>query len=328
MNALPAISVIVPSFNQGHFLEETLRSLIAQQYEGLELIVIDGGSKDRSVEVIRAYSNHIQYWVSEPDRGQSEAINKGLARASGEIVTWLNSDDLYKPGALHRVAAAFRDDPALGIFHGRAVLFGEGRASQEIGLTNNIARHDYFPYMRFPQPASFIRRRELLPVLPVSENLHYAMDFELVVRMLLRGANILRTNEVLARYRLHESSKSNDGLSFRKEWSLVVDRFFRSVEGGAIYSGYLRDLSLVDVNDHVTYQSVQQFTQDELRSVFLQHLDICYHSYYQALDRNSCRTVSRFVKNFDPQLYRANNYARYNFRLKIIPKFVFRFMRS
>ena len=103
----PAISVITPSFNQGRFIEETIVSGLDQGYPNLEYLIVDGGSRDGTVDTIRKYERHLAYWVSEPDRGQSHAINKGFQRATGEIVTWLNSDDLLMPGSLSRIAGLF-----------------------------------------------------------------------------------------------------------------------------------------------------------------------------------------------------------------------------
>ena len=103
MNALPKISTVTPSFNQGKFLEKTILSVLEQGYPNLEYIIIDGGSSDESVDIIKKYADRLNYWVSEADRGQSHAINKGFERATGEIFGWLNSDDWYHPGALQAV---------------------------------------------------------------------------------------------------------------------------------------------------------------------------------------------------------------------------------
>src|SRR5688500_13464995 len=125
---LPKISVITSSYNQGKFIEETILSVIGQGYENLEYLVIDGGSTDESVDIIRKYEKQIHYWVSEKDRGQSEAINKGITRSTGEIFTWINSDDLLLPGALHKAAEQFAKVPGqTGVIYGGTVLFENGK---------------------------------------------------------------------------------------------------------------------------------------------------------------------------------------------------------
>lgn len=322
------ISVIVPSFNQGQYIGETLASLVSQDYENLQIIVIDGGSTDQTVSVIEQYAGKIAYWVSEKDKGQSEAINKGFAKASGDIITWLNSDDVYEPGTLHKAAAAFEADPALVVWHGKSLLFGNNKPSQVIGLQTDIALHAYFPYMRFPQPSSFIRAQALASVLPVNDNLHYAMDFELVVKLLLNGGKIRRSDEVLSRYRLHESSKSNQNLAFLKEWSSVVANVFHSVSGGKAYLDHMLFLGLLGKENRVIYPNVLQFSKQELEDIFLQHLNLCYHSYYRECNRQMCRKISDFIKAHFFSFYELNNYPKYNNRLKFIPKFVFRFIRT
>lgn len=328
MSARPVISVIVPSFNQGQFLKETLDSLISQRYENLELIVIDGGSKDNSPEIIRSYSEHLAYWVSEPDSGQSEAINKGFAKASGSIITWLNSDDVYELGTLHYVADAFVAEPTLGILHGKSTLFGEGAATQVIGLSHDLRLHEYLPYMRFPQPSSFIRRQALDAVLPVNKTLHYSMDFELVVKLLLRGAPIRRSDRLLARYRLHASSKSNHNLAFVKEWSQVVANIFCSFAEGETYLGYLCGLGLAEQQAANAYPVSVTLTRQELEDVFLLHLNLCYHSYYRECDRAKCTQISHFIRTHYSSFYKSNNYRKYQNRLKFIPNFVFGLIRS
>src|SRR6056297_3391010 len=108
---LPKISIVTPSFNQGKFLEKTIKSVIDQNYPHLEYIIIDGGSTDSSLNIIKKYEKHLDYWISEPDRGQSHAINKGLNYCSGQIFNWINSDDYLEPGALFKVAEAWNQEP-------------------------------------------------------------------------------------------------------------------------------------------------------------------------------------------------------------------------
>ena len=125
MSKLPKISIVTPSLNQAKFLEKTIQSVLAQNYSDLEYIIIDGGSTDGSVEIIKKYQDKIAYWVSEKDRGQSHGINKGFALATGDIFAWLNSDDTYMPGALHTVAEYFSKDSDLDFLYGDVNLINE-----------------------------------------------------------------------------------------------------------------------------------------------------------------------------------------------------------
>ncbi len=126
---LPKITIITPSFNQGNFLEQTILSVLDQQYPNLEYMVIDGGSRDASVSIIRRYEKHLAYWVSEKDAGQSDAINKGLRRATGQVINWLNSDDYYEPRTLFTVAEHF-GEPGTRVLCGRSRLFrGSGQTA-------------------------------------------------------------------------------------------------------------------------------------------------------------------------------------------------------
>ena len=121
---LPRITVITPSFNQGDYIEATIKSIVNQNYPNLEYMVFDGGSSDRSVSIIRRFADRLTHWESGADRGQSHAINKGFERAGGEIVTWINSDDKLLPGSLQFVGEFFRDNPGISVLHGRSRLVG------------------------------------------------------------------------------------------------------------------------------------------------------------------------------------------------------------
>src|SRR5512146_173069 len=123
--ALPKVSIITPSYNQGRFLETTIQSVLAQDYPNLEYIIVDGGSKDESVEIIKKYQQHLTWWVSEKDKGHADALNKGFARATGEILAWLNSDDIYEPGAVSEAVAFLKEHPAVGMVYGDANLIND-----------------------------------------------------------------------------------------------------------------------------------------------------------------------------------------------------------
>lgn len=211
-NALPSISIVVPNFNGGATIEATLVSLIEQNYPGLEILVVDGGSTDNSVEVIRRYESHIAWWVSEKDHGQSDAINKGFARATGEFVNWLCSDDVLLPGALHTVGRASLDDPTADIVSGACqFIFLEDPASNFI-WSPSAEKLELMPCTNpIPQQSCFYRKAllERDPMLDV--NLHYAMDFELWNYLYRRGAKWKLIPDVLSVMYFTDSNKSSIG---------------------------------------------------------------------------------------------------------------------
>lgn len=205
----PKISVITPSFNQAAFLERTIRSVIEQRYPNLEYIIIDGGSTDGSVDIIRRYADRITYWVSEPDSGQANAINKGLRRASGEWVAWQNSDDVYYPGALHAIADVIRRNPDAAIVTGDIMLIDEN--DHEIRDIHYI-RPSYGAMlaegMMLPNQATFWRRTLHTEVGWIDESLHYAFDYEWFLR-LIHGRRAAHTSHILGGYRLHDETKTS-----------------------------------------------------------------------------------------------------------------------
>jgi glycosyltransferase involved in cell wall biosynthesis len=211
----PLVSIVTPSFNQGPFLQETIESVLAQTYEPIEYLVIDGASTDNSAEIIRRYAGRLAYWVSEPDRGQSHAINKGLQRCTGAIIGWLNSDDTLMPGAVARIVAAMQESPT--VVHGSARLVdGAGqiiarpklsKRNQEFGLQTIIGEG------LVNQPGAFWNRAAMERAGYLNENLNYIMDYELWVRMALAGAEFKRLEDPpLATYRLTGDTKTVAGM--------------------------------------------------------------------------------------------------------------------
>lgn len=210
-DALPTISIVTPSFNQGDFLEETILSILSQNYPKLEYIVMDGGSSDRSVDIIRQYADRITYWVSEKDRGQSHAINKGLARCTGDIFNWINSDDLLLPGALWAVAKAWQQKPGSIVSGGTEFFNSQGTfaTTHARGQTlRNFVRFWENSDWEWAQQGTFLPRADLQAIGGVDEKLRFCMDYHMTVRLLMRGLEVSYLDQPLARFRFHDTSKT------------------------------------------------------------------------------------------------------------------------
>jgi glycosyltransferase involved in cell wall biosynthesis len=204
----PKISVVTPSYNQGAYLGETLASLVDQRYPDLEVIVMDGASSDGSVDVIRSFEKHIAYWESVPDRGQSHAINKGFEWATGDVLCWLNSDDVLLPGALNAVAFAFNSHSDWDWVSGPSLKFGEGL--HELSGYYELPKDaiEWMVYCPIAQPSTFWRRSLYERFGGLDERFHYALDYEYWVRFVLGGVKLHFVDRPLSAYRLHDSSKS------------------------------------------------------------------------------------------------------------------------
>jgi glycosyltransferase involved in cell wall biosynthesis len=228
LTSLPRISIVTPSFNQGAYIEQTITSVLDQGYPNLEYIVIDGGSRDESVPIIRKYSKHLAYWVSEPDGGQTDAINKGFRRTTGDIFNWLNSDDFYAPGALWRVAEGFAS-PDILVVSGRRRIFGDGFADllfDPASLKSSLEETLLFGSM--DQPSTFFRRPVFESISPLSDSLRYCMDTELWLAFLLRygQTGVRPIPELLVNARLHDQAKT---LASQEEFFWERLKLYRSI---------------------------------------------------------------------------------------------------
>jgi glycosyltransferase involved in cell wall biosynthesis len=204
------LTVITPSYGQAAYLEECLRSVAAQQHPHRQHIVVDGGSTDGSRQLIEAHAGALAWWCSEPDKGQSHAINKGLAHATGHAFTWVNSDDALLPGAMARVAEAFAADPALLVFGGR-VLHRDAHGDKVFAALNDPAEPErLFRDPVINQPATWYRTDMVQAIGGVDAALRYVMDVELWWQVLFRhGTQHLRFEPLeLAMFRLHDASKT------------------------------------------------------------------------------------------------------------------------
>jgi glycosyltransferase involved in cell wall biosynthesis len=202
------VSIVTPSFNQARFLERTIQSVLNQTYDDIEYIIIDGASTDGSQEIIKRYEDRLADWVSEKDKGQTDAINKGFARASGEVMAWLNSDDTLEPQAVEQAVAALQENPTVGMVYGHGFFINA--KDEKIGEFPS-AQTDYRRlrrgYVHICQQAAFWRSELWGKVGPLDDSIYFAMDYDLWLR-LAKQAPILFINEHWANFRLHGDAKT------------------------------------------------------------------------------------------------------------------------
>ena len=211
-NNTPLVSIITPSLNQAAFIDQTIRSVLAQDYPRLEYIVIDGGSTDGSTEIIEQHQRHLAHWISEPDLGQADAINKGMARARGQILGWLNSDDLYFPETVRTAVALFKKHPEAVLIYGNAVIIDE--EAQFLRYFTEIEPPNFFRLRNcadfIMQPSTFFRRSAFKQAGPLDRSLHWCMDWDLWCRLSAIG-RVHYEPVLLAANRQHVSAKTQTG---------------------------------------------------------------------------------------------------------------------
>lgn len=235
----PKISVVTPSYNQGSFLEQTIRSVLLQNYPNLEYIIIDGGSTDSSLEIIKKYSPYFSYWISEPDRGQTHALNKGFSHATGDFLCWLNSDDLFLNGAFTAFAEAVIQNSEANWFMGRIEVIDEyGNSLKKVSPSykNEQGWYSFVATRQFgtelQQPATFFSRRAWVAAGELDESLRYVMDFDYWGRLAYLGFRPNLVNYDIAGFRIHGESKTGEGLlPFWLEEIKVIDKWLKVCSG-------------------------------------------------------------------------------------------------
>jgi glycosyltransferase involved in cell wall biosynthesis len=230
---LPKISLVTPSFNQGRYLEETIQSVLSQNYPNLEYYIIDGGSTDDSVKIIHKYASRISGWVSEPDRGQSHAINKGLARCSGDIFGWINSDDLLMPGALFEIAGVYKSNPST-IICGNVINFDNETQKEMLIIQKGLSLKGV---MAIPvsntiwhQPGIFFPMNKVRNFGWLDESLKYSFDEDLLLGVLYK-TEVTYLDIPVAKFRLHPTSKTvSEFTLFLPEVDKVINKHLDQIK--------------------------------------------------------------------------------------------------
>jgi len=235
----PKISVITPSYNQGAFIERTIKSVISQSYDNVEYIIIDGGSTDNTLDIIKKYSSQINFWVSEKDNGQYDAIKKGFSLAKGEILCWLNSDDIFLQDSLKNVSLSFQKNKNVDVVYGNLYYIDKNDEVIRDMRNTPIIKIGYLYKAGFglSQPEVFWKRDLYEKVGGINENGQFAMDYDLFFRFIKYGANFMFISEHLSALRFYEQTKTHniphigraENIEIRKKLFLGNNQKFRAL---------------------------------------------------------------------------------------------------
>jgi glycosyltransferase involved in cell wall biosynthesis len=250
MGNLPRISIIMPSFNQARFIEESIQSILAQDYPYLEFMILDGGSSDGSQEIIEYHSDRLAYWHSRPDKGQPDALMQGFKRATGDLLGWMNSDDILLPRALQSIAQAYNLNPDCGLFGGNFVLIDRNsriiRCKRYPAQAAKFARHGLCFVC---QPGSFFKRQDYEAVGGLDPSLHYTMDADLYIHMLTNGTQYAYVNTWLSGFRMHALSKTViETERMYQEYQMVQRRYWLNRRSNLAWRYYYRAWQVMNGN--------------------------------------------------------------------------------
>ena len=231
-NELPLVSIVTPSYNQARYIEVTMQSVLAQDYPRIEYLIVDGGSTDGTVEIIKKYEDKIAWWISEQDQGQTDAINKGFERAKGQILAWLNSDDTYEPGAVSAAVKYLLDHPEVGMVYGDCNFMNEnGRVIGKFGSAQTNYHLLRQGYVHIPQQTMFFRAELWKQVGPLDPSFYFAMDYDLWTR-LAAITELKYVPQTWANFRLHTTGKTI--AADDRCWPEMIRVHYR--DGGSFFS--------------------------------------------------------------------------------------------
>lgn len=255
---LPRITIVTPSFNQAPYLRQTIESVLGQGYPNLEYMIIDAGSTDGSVEIIQEYEDRLAYWVSEPDEGQADAINKGFARATGDILAWLNSDDFYWPSILRHVASQFPNPTQPALLYGTVLDYFQSSATCWLMVPPDFSRAELRRLDYIVQPSTFWTRTLWDAVGPLNVNYNYVFDWEWFIRA-ADVCEFFRTSECFSVYRHHDFHKTGTGGEARlDELAEIIERYSDEDWRQAFRSLYKRRASMRRASKSLTHRALNR----------------------------------------------------------------------
>lgn len=291
---LPKISLITPSFNQGDYIEQTILSVISQDYPNLEYIIIDGGSTDSTINIIKKYEKHISYWISEPDNGQTHAINKGIAKATGDIFYWLNSDDYLELGSLHTIAKEFKENDI-------DVLCVKNRYFEnDTGKTVAISQAKFYdsPEKTIIESgmgaAIFYNLDKVKSLGNINESLHYAMDFDLWYKYLFAyGTSKIKYSnaQTIVHFRLHEKSKS---VSLKEKFAIDTNAIHYSISSQVNAPSFLLDFYR-NKPKNTKYNMTWNFSKLDPGLLLAYYANKISIEYYTTHNYTDCRKCLKFA---------------------------------
>jgi glycosyltransferase involved in cell wall biosynthesis len=221
----PRISIVTPSYNQGQFIEETIRSVLLQGYPNIEYVIIDGGSTDNTLEIINKYQQYITYWISEPDKGQSHALNKGFRKATGQLIGWQNSDDFYHSDTFVKAAEASLASPNIDIIYGNTNNIDTSGEFIRKYPVSSFDIHEMIPYLNMCNQSLFFKDTIFTEGNFIDENFCHAMDLEFLVRLALENYKFYFDPGILGYYRVHKNSKGSTQNNIALKDSLIIYRY-------------------------------------------------------------------------------------------------------
>jgi glycosyltransferase involved in cell wall biosynthesis len=271
----PLVSIITPSYNQGNFIQRTIESVLNQNYPNIEYWVIDGGSKDNTISILKEYENDPRFhWLSEPDQGQGDAVNKGWQLCKGDILGWLNSDDTYLEGAIKTQVEALISHQEIGLVYGDALFIDDNDKIIGNYHTRPFNRKRFLHVSSIAQPTAFFQRNLLEKAGLLNINLHYALDYEFFLR-LMWNTTFLYTGKQVATYRLHQNSKTVDGYNQMLIETIEVVKQVCDENSVALAGTKMKAISdwywmgAINSLESGNYADVRRYAKDALKSYLI-----------------------------------------------------------